>query len=178
MSLSMLSNSSHQRLKPLIHLSGIDCVSSLRAVLNKPRVVEFFERRRIPSFNISTIDPADREKDIRIFLEDELQKLTKLTPYELEEEDIHFLSDISGGVFVAARIAIDFVAFGEVPNPQLQKLRNAGHISGLDVVYRLVLDSMSQESDILGIVVLSFAPLQDKHWSTCCTSKQNLLTCY
>ena len=130
-------------------------------VTSRPEIplVDFFERRCIPSFDMSTINPDDRERDIRIFLRDELQKLAKLTSYELREADIRLLAKISGGVFVAARIAIDFVASGESPDSQLQRLQNAGPISGLDVVYRLVIDSMAQEPDILGVVVLSFAPL-------------------
>jgi len=116
----------------------------------------------IPSFDVSAVNA---EKDIRIFLEDELQKLAHSTPYELKEKDIRLLARISDGVFVAARIAVDFVAFGKSPDSQLQKLHNAGHISGLDVIYRLVLDTIAQESsewDILqpiGTIVLSFTPL-------------------
>jgi len=108
-------------------------------------LVEFFTDLlvHIPSFDMSAIDP---EKDIRIFLEDELQKLANSTPYKKKERDIRLLADISGGVFVAARIAVDFVAFGESPDSQLQKLHNAGHISGLDVIYQLVLDTIAQES--------------------------------
>jgi hypothetical protein len=122
-------------------------------------LVDFFKHRCIPSFDMSAINPDDRDKDIRIFIGAELQKLANSTPYKQKEEDIQLLAEISGGVFVAARIAIDFVAFGKSPDSQLEKLRNAGHISGLDVVYRLVLHSMAEEPDILGIVVLSFAPL-------------------
>jgi hypothetical protein len=108
---------------------------------------------------------VNSEKDICIFLEDELKKLANSTPYELKEEDIRLLAKISGGVFVAARIAVDFVAFGKSPDSQLQKLHNAGHISGLDVVYQLVLDTIAQESSVWDIlqpiatVVLSFTPL-------------------
>ena len=127
-------------------------------------LLEFFTdlHHDIPSFDMSAVNA---EKDIRIFLEDELQKLVHSTSYELKEKDIWLLAKISSGVFVAARIVVDFVAFGKSPDSQLQKLYNAGHISGLDVVYRLVLDTIVQESsewDILqpiGTVVLSFTPL-------------------
>jgi len=125
-------------------------------------LVEFFSGQHIPSFDMSTVNP---ENDICIFLEDELQKLANSTPYEMKEKDIRLLAKISGGVFVAARIAVDFVAFGKSPDSRLQKLHNASHISGLDVVYRLVLDTIAQESfawDILqpiAIIVLSFTPL-------------------
>jgi len=125
-------------------------------------LVEFFAGLHIPSFDMSAVNP---EKDIRIFLEDELQHLAHSTPYEIKEKDIRLLADISGGVFVAARIAVDFVAFGKSPNFQLQELHNVGHISGLDVVYQLVLDTIAQESSAWNIlqpiatVVLSFAPL-------------------
>jgi len=125
-------------------------------------LVEFFTGLHIPSFDMSALNP---EKDIRIFLEDELQKLANSTPYEMKEKDIWLLAKISGGVFVAARIAVDFVAFGKSPDSQLQKLHNAGHISGLDVVYRLVLDTIAAQAslvlDILPIatIVLSFTPL-------------------
>ena len=125
-------------------------------------LVELFTGLHIPSFDMSAVNP---EKDIRIFLEDELQKLANSTPYKMKEKDIRLLAKISGGVFVAARIAVDFVAFGESQKFQLQKLHNVGHISGLDVVYRLVLDPIAQELlvwDILqpiATVVLSFTPL-------------------
>jgi len=125
-------------------------------------LVEFFTGLHIPSFDMSSVNP---ENDIRIFLEDELQKLANFTPYEIKEKDIRLLADISGGVFVAARIAVDFVAFGKFPDSQLQKLHKAGHISGLDVVYRLVLDPIAQESSVWDIlqpiatIVLSFTPL-------------------
>jgi hypothetical protein len=132
-------------------------------------LLEFFTDLHIPSFDLSSVNPDDREKDISIFLKDELQKLANSTPYwqkEPKEEDIRLLAKISGGVFVAARIAVDFVAFGKSPNSQLQKLHNAGHIAGLDVVYQLVLDTIAQESSawdilqpIIGTVVLSFSPL-------------------
>ena len=131
-------------------------------VTSRPEQVlaDFFERRRIPSFDMSTIKLEDREKDIRIFLRDELKKLANSTPYRLEEEHIRLLAKISCLLRHASpRIAIDFVAFGKSPESQLQRLQNAGHVSGLDVVYRLVLDSMSKKSDILGTVVLSYAPL-------------------
>jgi len=125
-------------------------------------LVEFFTGLHIPSFDMSTVNP---EKDIRIFLEDELRKLANSTSYEMKEKDIWLLAKISGGVFVAARIAVDFVASGKSPDSQLQKLHNASHISGLDVVYQLVLDTIAQELlvwDILqpiATVVLSFTPL-------------------
>jgi hypothetical protein len=111
---------------------------------------------------MSTVNPA---KDIRIFLEDALQKLANSTPYEMKEKDIRLLAKISGGVFVAARIAVDFVASGKSPDSQLQKLHNASHMSGLDVVYRLVLDTIPQASSVSDIlppiatIVLSFTPL-------------------
>ena len=125
-------------------------------------LVEFFTDLRIPSFDMSTVNP---EKDIRIFLEDELQKLATSTPYEMKEKDIRLLAKISGGVFVAARIAVDFVASGKSPDSQLQKLHNAGRMSGLDVIYRLVLDPIAQASSVWDIlqaiatIVLSFTPL-------------------
>jgi len=124
-------------------------------------LVEFFTGLHIPSFDMSAVNP---EKDIRIFLEDELQKLANSTPYEMKQKDIWLLTKISDGVFIAARIAVDFVAFGKSPDCQLQKLHNAGHISGLDVVYRLVLDTIAQALlvDILqpiATIVLSFTPL-------------------
>jgi len=125
-------------------------------------LVEFFTGLHIPSFDMSAVNP---DNDIRIFLEDELQRLANSTPYEVKEKDIWLLAKISGGVFVAARIAVDFVAFGKSPDSQLQKLHNAGHISGLDVVYRLVLDTIAQASSVLDIlqpiatIVLSFTPL-------------------
>lgn len=132
-------------------------------------LLEFFTEKRIPSFDLSAINPDDREKDICIFLKDELRKLANSTPYwqkEPEEKDIRLLAKISGGVFVAARIAVDFVAFGKSPDSQLRKLHKAGHISGLDVVYELVLDTIAKESSawdilqpIIGTVVLSFTPL-------------------
>jgi len=122
-------------------------------------LIEFFTGLHIPSFDMSTVNP---EKDICIFLEDALQKLANSTPYEMKEKDIRLLADISGGVFVAARIAVDFVASGKSPDSQLQKLHNAGQISGLDVVYHLVLAQASSVLDILqpiATIVLSFAPL-------------------
>jgi len=125
-------------------------------------LLHFFTDLHIPSFDISAVNP---ERDIRIFLEDELQKLANSTTYEMKEKDIRLLAQISGGVFVAARIAVDFVAFGKSPDSQLQKLHNAGRISGLDVVYRVVLDAIAQESSASDIfqpiatVVLSFTPL-------------------
>ena len=128
-------------------------------------LVEFFTKLQIPSFDMSNVNPEDKKKDICIFLKDELRKLSDATSYELDEEDVQLLAKISGGVFIAARIAVDFVAFGKSPISQLRKLRNAGHLSGLDVVYRLVLDDMAEESlvwDILqpiGTIVLSFSPL-------------------
>ena len=128
-------------------------------------LVKFFTELHIPSFDMSAVSHDDREKDIRIFLEDELEKLANSTSYELKEEDILLLAKISGGVFVAARIVMDFVSFGEPPDSQLQKLHNAGHISGLDVVYRLVLDTIAQEASVwdilqpIGTIVLSFIPL-------------------
>jgi hypothetical protein len=54
-------------------------------------------------------------------------------------------------VFIAARIAVDFIAFGESPTSQVQKLRDASHISGLDVVYRLVLDPVARNSSVWDI---------------------------
>jgi len=125
-------------------------------------LVEFFTGLHIPSFDMSTVNP---ENDIRIFLEDELRKLANSIPYEQQKKHFRLLAKISGGVFVAARIAVDFVASGESPDSQLQKLQNAGHISGLDVVYQLVLDAIAQESSVWDIlqpiatIVLSFAPL-------------------
>jgi len=125
-------------------------------------LVEFFTGLRIPSFDMSAVNPA---KDIRIFLEAELQKLANSTRYEMKEQDLRLLADISGGVFVAARIAVDFVAFGKSPKFQLQKLHSVGHISGLDVVYQLVLDTIARQSSMWDIlqpiatIVLSFTPL-------------------
>jgi hypothetical protein len=132
-------------------------------------LVEFFKEQDIPSFDLSTVNPADREKDIHVFLEHELRKLAPSAPdgrKELKEEDIQLLAKISGGIFVAARIAVDFIAFGKSPNSQLEKLHAVGHLSGLDVVYQLVLDTAAQEESmrdvlqpIIGTLVLSFTPL-------------------
>jgi len=140
------------------------CIRFRFLVTSRPEeaLVEFFTGLHIPSFDMSTVNP---EKDIRIFLKDELQKLANSTPYEMKEKDIWLLAKVSGGVFVAARIAVDFVAFGKSPDSQLQKLHNAGHISGLDVVYQLVLDTIAQESSVWDIlqpiatIVVSFTPL-------------------
>jgi hypothetical protein len=135
----------------------------------EPDLLEFFTTLHIPSFDLSAVDPADRENDIRVFLEDRLRNIATSAPdwqKEPKEEDIRLLAKISGGVFVAARIAVDYVAFGESPNSQLQKLHRARHISGLDAVYQLVLDTIVQEESardilrpIIGTVILSFAPI-------------------
>jgi hypothetical protein len=132
-------------------------------------LLEFFTKLHTPSFDLSAVDPAERENDIHIFLGDRLRNISTSAPDWQEkpkEEDIRLLAQISGGVFVAARIAVDFVAFGESPSSQLQKLHRLPHISGLDIVYQLVLDTALQEesaSDILqpiiGTVILSFTPL-------------------
>jgi hypothetical protein len=132
-------------------------------------LVEFFKERDIPSFDLSTVNLADREQDILIFLEHQLRKLAPSAPdgqKEPKEKDIQLLAKISGGVFVAARIAVDFIAFGKSPNSQLQKLHAVGHLSGLDVVYQLVLDTTAQEEStwdilqpIIGTLILSFTPL-------------------
>jgi len=135
----------------------------------EPHLLKFFTKLHTPSFDLSTVDPADRENDIRIFLEDRLRNIATSAPdwqKEPKEEDIRLLAKISGGVFVAARIAVDYVAFGESPNSQLQKMHRVRHLSGLDVVYRLVLDTIVQEESvrdilrpIIGTVILSFTPL-------------------
>ncbi len=133
----------------------------------EPSLLQFFTEQPVPFFDMSAVNSGDREKDICIFLKDELQKLASCTPYELKEKDIQLLAKISGGLFVAARIAVDFVTFSKSPDSQLQKLRSAGHISRLDVVYQLVLDTAAQESSVwnidilqpIGTVVLSFTPL-------------------
>ena len=148
------------------------CEPSIRTrlrvlVTSRPEqpLIKFFTELHIPFFDMSAINSTDRERYIRIFLEDELPKLANSTSYELKEKDIQILAKISGGVFIAARIALDFVAFGKSPDSQLQKLHNAGHISGLDVVYRLLLDPIAQESSVwdirepIGTIVLSFTPL-------------------
>jgi len=148
------------------------CEPSIRTrlrvlVTSRPEqpLIKFFTELHIPFFDMSAINSTDRERYIRIFLEDELPKLANSTSYELKEKDIQILAKISGGVFIAARIALDFVAFGKSPDSQLQKLHNAGHISGLDVVYRLVLDPIVQVSSLwdirepIGTIVLSFTPL-------------------
>jgi hypothetical protein len=102
-------------------------------VTSRPELhlLEFFTKLHIPSFDLSTVDPAARENDIRIFLEDQLRNIATSAPdwqKEPKEEDIRLLAKISGGVFVAARIAVDYVAFGESPNSQLQKMHRVGHI--------------------------------------------------
>jgi len=135
----------------------------------EPHLLKFFTKLHTPSFDLSTVDPADRENDIRIFLKDRLRNMATSAPdwqKEPKEEDIRLLAKISGGVFVAARIAVDYVAFGESPNSQLQKMHRVRHLSGLDVVYRLVLDTIVQEESvrdilrpIIGTVILSFTPL-------------------
>ena len=123
-------------------------------------LLQFFTERPIPSFDMAAVNPDDREKDVCIFLKDELQKLANSTTYVLEEKDIQLLAKISGGVFVAARIVVDFITFGKSSDSQLRKLRSAGYVSGLDVVYRLVLETIAQESSMaIGTVVLSFTPL-------------------
>jgi hypothetical protein len=132
-------------------------------------LLELFTKLHIPSFDLSAVDPAERENDIHIFLENQLRNIaTSALDWQEKpkEEDIRLLAKISGGVFVAARIAVDFVTFGESPSSQLQKLHRLPHISGLDVVYQLVLDTVLQEESawdilqpIIGTVILSFTPL-------------------
>jgi hypothetical protein len=58
-------------------------------------LVEFFKERHIPSFDLSAVDPAIRENDVRIFLEDELKKLAASAPHwqrREKEKDIQLLA--------------------------------------------------------------------------------------
>jgi hypothetical protein len=126
-------------------------------------LLEFFHSNlHISCFDLSTVNS---DEDILIFVEHELHELGKNTAYELKKEDARLLAKISGGVFIAARIAVDFVGFGKSPDSQLQKLRNDDHTSGLDVIYRFVLDTIAQESSVWNVlqpiatVILSFRPL-------------------
>ena len=132
----------------------------------EPYLLELFKRLQIPSFDLSGIDST---ADISVFVRDELQKLVDQHTGWPEEQDIQFLVDISNGVFIAAHIAVNFLALdNNSPPTQLQKLRAAGEPYGLDTVYKVVLDAAISDmllekqltfKTIIGTLILSSAPL-------------------
>jgi len=128
----------------------------------EPHLLKFFTKLHTPSFDLSTVDLLTGKMIFVFSLKTGYE--TWLLPLQIGRRNrrrriFRLLAKISGGVFVAARIAVDYVAFGESPNSQLQKMHRVRHLSGLDVVYRLVLDTIVQEESVR----TSFGPLSDSY---------------
>jgi len=135
----------------------------------EPHLLKFFTKLHTPSFDLSTVDPADRENDIRIFLKDRLRNMATSAPdwqKEPKEEDIRLLAKISGGGLCCSTYRRRLCRFRRITEFSASKNAPCSSSFGTRRRVRLVLDTIVQENlsgtsfgPLSGQLFFSFTPL-------------------